>query len=109
MLSGTAFSIVYKIGSSAGGTDFLTVYFSKTRNKPIGTLNRDLGFVILGVIIVLNTIILPISSIGADIRSNILQNIGFERALTIHDINDNDLITSMLLFVKNNGAYTNGN
>lgn len=109
VLSGTAFSIVYKIGSSAGGTDFLTVYFSKIRNKPIGTLNRDLGFVILGVIIVLNTIIIPVSVIGADIRFNILQNIGFERALTIYDINDNDLITSMLLFVKSNGAYTNGN
>lgn len=108
ILVGTAYSIVYKIGSSTGGSDFFTMYLSNIKHKPIGTLNRNVNFIILAIIVVVNTLILPMSQINADLKMNVLQNLSWEEAKKIFDKNHQDLITSMFEYAKNNGAYING-
>ncbi|QEH61761.1 hypothetical protein SCHIN_v1c05640 [Spiroplasma chinense] len=82
VLLGVAYSITYKIGSSTGGSDFLTMYFSNKKNTPIGNINRNVNFCILGVVIILNTAILPMDMINADIKINALSNLGWENALS---------------------------
>ncbi|AKX34017.1 hypothetical protein SLITO_v1c03630 [Spiroplasma litorale] len=77
---GVAYSIVYRIGSSTGGSDFLTIYYSNKTNKSIGSINRNVNLIILGTIIVLNTIILPVSLINSDIKMSVLKGVGVEEA-----------------------------
>ncbi|AKU79600.1 YitT family ABC transporter [Spiroplasma turonicum] len=77
---GVAYSLVYKIGSSTGGLDFLTIYYSNKTNKSVGSINRNVNLVILGTIIILNTIILPISEINSDIKMSVLKSMGVNEA-----------------------------
>ncbi len=100
-LLGFSYSIVYKIGSSTGGLDFLTVFLSNKTNKPVGSLNRKVNFIILAVVIVLNTIIIPMSLINSDIKINILQSGNYYQ--------DNNLLKSMWDFAIENGALVGDN
>ncbi|ATX71048.1 YitT family ABC transporter [Spiroplasma clarkii] len=109
VLVGSAYALVYKIGSSTGGSDFFTMYFSNIKNKPIGTLNRNVNFIILALVIVLNTAILPVSMVTPDVKVNILQSISVEDALKRLDKNNLDLVRSMLEYAQANRAYINGN
>ncbi|AUM62596.1 YitT family ABC transporter [Spiroplasma monobiae] len=101
ILLGFAYSIVYKIGSSTGGLDFLTVYLSNKTNKPVGSLNRKVNLVILACVIVLNTLIIPMEMINADIKIDVLQS-GYEKY-----INDPVLLQSMWDYALENGAIIN--
>ncbi|AUB31481.1 YitT family ABC transporter [Spiroplasma floricola] len=96
ILLGFSYSIVYKIGSSTGGLDFLTVYLSNKSNKPLGSLNRKVNLIILACVIVLNTIIIPLELINSDIKIDVLQNGDY--------INNQKLIESMWEYAMKNGA-----
>lgn len=53
-------SLIYKIGSSTGGTDFLLFYWSNNKQKSIGTFNLILNiFILLAGLIVLDWILHP--------------------------------------------------
>ncbi|WP_339021627.1 YitT family ABC transporter [Spiroplasma endosymbiont of Atherix ibis] len=95
ILLGFSYSIVYKIGGSSGGLDFLTVYFSNKSNKPLGSLNRKVNLFILACVIVLNTLIIPLELINSDIKIDILQNGNY--------INNQKLIESMWNYAMKNG------
>ncbi|AHI52812.1 YitT family ABC transporter [Spiroplasma culicicola] len=89
ILVGWSYSFVYKVGSSTGGLDFLTVYISKKSSKPIGTLNRNVNFVILAVVITLNTAVLPVEYINPDIKINAFTSLSDSQASGLL----NDMIT----------------
>ncbi|AOG60343.1 hypothetical protein SHELI_v1c03920 [Spiroplasma helicoides] len=111
ILLGVSYSMVYKIGSSTGGFDFISMYWSKKKNKSIGSINRNVNFVILGIVITLNTTILPMEMINADIKNNILNNIGLDEAMNGYYSSDNySLLESMLRYAltNNRGAILNG-
>ncbi|AGR42059.1 YitT family ABC transporter [Spiroplasma diminutum] len=100
-LLGFSYSIVYKIGSSTGGLDFLTVFLSNRTNKPVGSLNRKVNLFILATVIVLNTIIIPVSLINSDIKIDILLSGNYSQ--------NNDLINSMWNYAIDNGAIISNN
>jgi uncharacterized membrane-anchored protein YitT (DUF2179 family) len=66
-IMGWSYSLIYRIGGSTGGTDFITVYISKKTSKPVGSINRDVNFVIMGVVLISNTAILDPSRLNHDI------------------------------------------
>ncbi len=47
ILFGTAYAIVYSTDSSAGGTDFFTMYVSIKRKKSIANINKQINLIIL--------------------------------------------------------------
>ncbi|QGS51879.1 YitT family ABC transporter [Spiroplasma tabanidicola] len=98
---GLSYSIVYKMGSSTGGADFISIYVSKKKNKPIGAINRNVNLVILGVVITLNSIILPVNMINSDNIVNILKNLGLDNAFKTKDKNDVDIVNSILSYLFN--------
>lgn len=53
LVAGTCNSIIYILGASTGGTDVFGFYFSKVKNKSIGTLLTyfNVGSLIIGVIL----------------------------------------------------------
>ncbi|QHX35890.1 YitT family protein [Spiroplasma sp. TIUS-1] len=71
---GFSYSIVYKLGSSTGGLDFVSVYLSTKFHKPVGALNKNINLCILFVVIILNTAVMPIANIGADIKIDMIMN-----------------------------------
>ncbi|WP_338985577.1 YitT family ABC transporter [Spiroplasma endosymbiont of Diplazon laetatorius] len=101
IILGFSYSIVYKIGSSTGGLDFLTVYLSNKTNKPVGSLNRKVNLIILACVIVLNTLIIPLELINSDIKIDVLQNGNY--------MGNRDLLESMWNHAMNNGAIINKN
>ncbi|QHX36606.1 YitT family ABC transporter [Spiroplasma sp. BIUS-1] len=101
ILLGFSYSIVYKIGSSTGGLDFLTVFISNRTNKPVGSLNRKVNLIILACVIVLNTLIIPMSLINSDIKIDVLQNGNY--------IHNQKLLQSMWDYSLDHGAIINVN
>ncbi|AXK51120.1 YitT family ABC transporter [Spiroplasma alleghenense] len=79
-LIGTAYSFIYKIGSSTGGMDFITVWISRKKSKPLGSLNRNINLFILTVIIILNAIVLNPSLFSNDLLISALKTLDFESA-----------------------------
>lgn len=84
-LLGWSYAITYKIGSSTGGQDFLTVYYSTKKNKNIGSINRNLNFIILSIVIICNTFMLKGSEIGDPIRYSVLSNASLDQLDQIKD------------------------
>ncbi|AHB36261.1 YitT family ABC transporter [Spiroplasma apis] len=99
VLLGASYSIVYKIGSSSGGADFLTIFFSKIKNKPVGNLNRNANFMILGFIIIMNSIILPASMLSAEQKMNALYNLSVDDAFQTYTKDGKNLIESLFEYV----------
>ncbi|WP_338970755.1 YitT family ABC transporter [Spiroplasma endosymbiont of Labia minor] len=79
-LLGYGYGFIYRVGSSTGGTDFVTMYFSRKKDISIGTINRDVNFGILAIVIISNTAVLPTNQIPSDIKLS-----------AIWDLNRNDL------------------
>ncbi|AGR41055.1 YitT family ABC transporter [Spiroplasma taiwanense] len=105
LLLGSSYSLVYKIGSSTGGLDFMTIYYSKIKNKPIGSINRNVNLIILATVITLNTIILPAGLINSDIKINVLNNLGVDNAYK-HFLSDGkSIVQSMWDFAANDAKY----
>ncbi|ASP28122.1 hypothetical protein SCORR_v1c03480 [Spiroplasma corruscae] len=92
---GVAYSLVYRVGSSTGGLDFITIYYSNKTNKSVGSINRNVNLIILGTIIILNTLILPVSQINSDIKMSVL------KGLSIEEANNNGLLDQMWKFAQN--------
>ncbi|MBY7704914.1 YitT family protein [Vibrio harveyi] len=65
---GVSYSLTYIVGSSTAGTDFISYYVSKKYNKQIGTINMKINFIILALVIVLNTINLSVELIDPDMK-----------------------------------------
>lgn len=74
LMLGFSYSIVYKLGSSTGGLDFVSVFLSTKFHKPVGALNKNINLVILFLVIMLNTAVMPISAINADIKIDVIMN-----------------------------------
>lgn len=109
LMLGLSYSIVYKMGSSTGGADFISIYYSKKKNKPIGAINRNVNLVILAVVITLNTIILPMNMVNPDIKANVLNNLGLAKAFETYDKNNVDLINSILNYLFNKSGLVDVN
>ncbi|AVP49161.1 YitT family ABC transporter [Williamsoniiplasma luminosum] len=75
LVLGASYALVYKIGSSSGGSDFLTMYFSTRKNKNIGSINRNLNFVILTLVVIMNTFLLKTADINEPIKLDVLNNL----------------------------------
>ncbi|WP_338984197.1 YitT family ABC transporter [Spiroplasma endosymbiont of Othius punctulatus] len=74
LMLGFSYSIVYRLGSSTGGLDFVSVYLSRKFKKPVGGLNKNINLCILFVVILLNTSVMPIAAINGDIKIDIILN-----------------------------------
>ncbi|WP_338972982.1 YitT family ABC transporter [Spiroplasma endosymbiont of Panorpa germanica] len=109
---GTAYSFIYKIGSSTGGVDFITVWISRKKSKPLGSLNRNINLLILAVIIVLNAIVLNPSLFSNDLLISALKTLNFDSAFlpknyVIVDGQKVDLFSAMfndIIWSKYNGG-----
>lgn len=56
-IAGMAFSIVYVLGASSGGLDFIGFYYSKVKNKAIGNILIALSIVSLTIGVILGSFI----------------------------------------------------
>ncbi|MDQ0567819.1 YitT family ABC transporter [Mycoplasma yeatsii] len=65
---GASYSLTYTVGSSTAGTDFISYYVSKKYNRQIGAINMKINFIILALVIVLNTINLSVELIDPDMK-----------------------------------------
>nr|WP_275667557.1 YitT family protein [Williamsoniiplasma lucivorax] len=72
---GASYALIYKIGSSSGGSDFITMYFSTTKNKNIGSINRNVNFVILTGVVIVNTFLMKTNDINETIKLDVLNNL----------------------------------
>ncbi|AHI53745.1 hypothetical protein SSABA_v1c03360 [Spiroplasma sabaudiense Ar-1343] len=108
---GAAYSLIYRIGSSTGGMDFITVWISRKKSKPLGSLNRNINLLILGVIIILNAIVLNPSLFSPDLILSALKSLDFDSSFSSkNDVTLNgyhvNLFSSMFnhnIFNKYNG------
>ncbi|WP_434341640.1 YitT family ABC transporter [Mycoplasma putrefaciens] len=76
---GASYSLTYKIGSSTAGTDFISYYVAKKYNKQIGSINMKINLAILALAVVLNTIILPMHKIDANMKYSALHALDQEK------------------------------
>lgn len=72
LVLGWSYALVYKIGTSTGGIDFISMYFSKKKNKNIGLINRQINFAVLALIIILNSTLMKVSEISPHFRYSVL-------------------------------------
>ncbi|ATZ16378.1 putative 5xTM membrane YitT family protein [Entomoplasma freundtii] len=75
VLIGWSYGLIYKVGSSTGGTDFITMYFSTKKNKNIGIINRNLNYIIAILMIIINSFTLSASDINSPIRMTVLSHL----------------------------------
>lgn len=57
IISGTSYSILYILGSSTGGTDIFGFYYSKIKNKSIGTLLTYFNSISLSIGVILGSFV----------------------------------------------------
>lgn len=88
-LIGLSYALTYKVGASSGGTDFVTVWFSKMKNKDIGTVNRNLSFIIMFIVIVSNTALLLPQDINETIKLSVLNGLTNEQLALNAEIYNN--------------------
>ncbi|WP_031542892.1 YitT family ABC transporter [Mesoplasma photuris] len=72
IVNGWSYGIVYRAGSSTGGIDFVSMFYSKHKNKAIGTLNMKINFSILAVMIMVNTMMLNSNDLPETVRLSVL-------------------------------------
>ncbi|WP_342268527.1 YitT family protein [Spiroplasma endosymbiont of Aspidapion aeneum] len=80
LLLGYAYSILYKIGSSSGGSDFVIFYFSMKYKKPLGNIARTINMIILFSVVIANSLIIPLAEIPIAQRYNVLSQYTFNDA-----------------------------
>lgn len=85
VLLGWSYSLIYRVGSSTGGADFITIYFSTKKNKNIGVINRNLNFIIMAVMIIINSFTLSSSDINSPIRLSVLSHLSDSQANSLYE------------------------
>lgn len=58
ILNGIAFGLLYKSGSSAGGTDFIVAYYSMKKKRSIAKYNRLINYFIVIIMIIVHIILI---------------------------------------------------
>ncbi|AJM71806.1 YitT family ABC transporter [Mycoplasma yeatsii] len=76
---GASYSLTYTVGSSTAGTDFISYYVSKKYNRQIGAINMKINFIILALVVVLNTINLSVELIDPDMKLSTIRVLSNEK------------------------------
>lgn len=74
IILGWAYSQTYRVASSTGGVDFISMYIAKKYNKNIGKINMKINFCILLLVIILNTATIGPSDISQSVKYSVLNN-----------------------------------
>ncbi|UWD35358.1 YitT family protein [Mycoplasma cottewii] len=82
---GASYSLTYTVGSSTAGTDFISYYVSKKYNRQIGAINMKINFIILALVIVLNTINLSVDLIDPDMKLSTIRMLNDEKFNKLYD------------------------
>ncbi|AUF83611.1 YitT family protein [Mesoplasma syrphidae] len=109
IILGWSYAVIYKASSSTGGTDFATVYFSQQRNKNIGKINMKINFIILTVVIILNTLMLKSEEFDESIKFSILNSHYSSVDIFYQAVNKNDICAIAIKELFGSGEITNLN